>query len=261
MNSDMNSMKLTFLGTGTSTGVPQIGCRCDTCRSTDSRDKRMRTSALLAVGDRKLLIDCGPDFRTQMLKFHNGAVDALIVTHTHYDHVGGVDDLRPFTYPDGFDVYCRDDVARDFRQRIPYCFAEHPYPGVPVLRLHEIRELEPVVAGGLEVLPFPVMHGRLPILGFRIGPLAYVTDAKTLPQAAIDAMAGVDTLVINALRHDEHISHMNLRQALDVIETVGPRVAYLTHLSHQMGRHVEVEPTLPPGVRIAYDGLTVDIPL
>lgn len=253
-------MRLTFLGTGTSTGVPQIGCGCPTCVSTDSRDKRMRTSALLSVGDREIMIDCGPDFRTQLLACHNGRIDALLVTHTHYDHVGGIDDLRPFTYPDGFDIYCRADVSRDLRQRMPYCFVEHPYPGVPVLHLHEIREFGVFDVGGVEVLPLPVMHARLPILGFRIGRMAYITDAKTIPDGTLAAIKEVDTLVINALRHEEHMSHMNLVQALDVINAVNPRVAYLTHLSHQMGLHAEVEPTLPRNVKIAYDGLTVDIP-
>ncbi len=253
-------MTLTFLGTGTSTGVPEIACRCHTCTSTDPRDKRWRASALLHVDNKDILIDCGPDFRSQLLAFHNKHIDALIVTHTHYDHLGGVDDLRPFCHPDAFNIYCRADVGRDLRARIPYCFAENPYPGVPRLELNDIKEYVPFKIGNTEIMPLAITHGRLPILGFRINRLAYITDAKTIPDETIRLIKGVDTLVINALRPKEHLSHMNLDQALDVIKSVNPRMAYLIHMSHHMGRHAEVEPTLPPNVRLAYDGLTVEIP-
>lgn len=254
------TMTLTFLGTGTSTGVPQIGCRCDTCLSDDRRDRRMRTSALLSVGERSLLIDCGPDFREQILTAGSPWIDALLVTHSHYDHVGGVDDLRPYCAAgDGLPVYCREDVAADLRARLPYCFSSHPYPGVPKFDIHIVGDA-PFTAVGIEVVPLPVMHYRLPIIGFRMGSLAYITDAKDIPESTIELIRGVDTLVINALRHTPHISHMNLEQALDVIKKVSPREAWLTHLSHEMGRHADVEPTLPPGVHVAYDGLTIEIP-
>ncbi len=252
-------MKLKFLGTGTSTGIPQIMCNCATCRSIDNRDRRMRASALVSVGGKNILIDCGPDFRWQMLKADSPSLEALLLTHSHYDHVGGVDDLRPYCVAeDGFPIYCRPDVAEDLRQRVPYCFAEHPYPGVPAFNLHEISS-KPFFIGEIEIIPLPVMHYRLPIVGYRIGNLAYITDAKEVPDSTIATMRGIDTLVINALRHKEHISHMNLEQALSVIDQVKPRIAYLTHLSHDMGLQADVELRLPENVKIAYDGLSITI--
>lgn len=251
-------MKLTFLGTGTSTGVPQIGCHCDTCTSTDPRDNRLRASAMVTTDQgRNLLIDCGPDFRQQILGQESPDLDALLITHSHYDHVGGIDDLRPYCAGGPFPVYCKADVADDLRNRVPYCFAKHLYPGVPTFDIHEINPDRPFEAGGVSIEPLPVMHARLPIVGFRIGNLAYITDCKTMPAETLEKLKDLDVLVINALRHEEHMSHLNLKQALDVIEIARPRRAYLTHLAHQMGRHAEVEPTLPPGVKIAYDGLQI----
>lgn len=253
-------MKLKFLGTGTSTGVPQIMCDCKVCRSEDEHDKRLRTSALITVDGVNLLIDCGPDFRTQMLRAGSPKIEALLITHSHYDHVGGVDDLRPYcSIGDGFPIYCRPDVAEDLRNRVPYCFAEHPYPGVPTFNLYEI-ETKPFKIGDIEIKPLPVLHYKLPIVGYKIGNLAYITDAKTIDDCTIEVMRGVDTLVINALRIKEHISHMSLAQSLAVIARVEPRVAYLTHLSHDMGLHDEVTSRLPENVKIAYDGLSIYIP-
>lgn len=258
-------MELTFLGTGTSTGVPQLRCGCEVCRSTDPRDSRLRTSALVETGGKRILIDCGPDFREQMLRHGVRSVDdrldALLLTHQHYDHVGGIDDLRPYCYgiEPGFPIYCQGDVVRDLRARLPYCFSEHPYPGVPRIDLHEIKAGIPFQAAGVEVRPVGVNHYLLDILGFRIGALGYVTDAKKIPDATVEALKGVDTLVINALRHTEHISHLSLVEALEMVRRIGPRVAYLTHISHQFGLHAEVEPALPEGVRLAYDGLKIKI--
>lgn len=258
-------MELTFLGTGTSTGVPQLRCGCEVCRSTDPRDSRLRTSALVETGGKRILIDCGPDFREQMLRHGVRSVDdrldALLLTHQHYDHVGGIDDLRPYCYgiEPGFPIYCQGDVVRDLRARLPYCFSEHPYPGVPRIDLHEIKAGIPFQAAGVEVLPVGVNHYLLDILGFRIGALGYVTDAKKIPDATVEALKGVDTLVINALRHTEHISHLSLEEALEMVRRIGPRVAYLTHISHQLGLHAEVEPALPEGVRLAYDGLKIKV--
>lgn len=258
-------MELTFLGTGTSTGVPQLRCGCEVCRSTDPRDSRLRTSALVETDGKRILIDCGPDFREQMLRHGVRSVDdrldALLLTHQHYDHVGGIDDLRPYCYgmEPGFPIYCQGDVARDLRARLPYCFSEHPYPGVPRIDLHEIKAGIPFQAAGVEVLPVGVNHYLLDILGFRIGALGYVTDAKKIPDATVEALKGVDTLVINALRHTEHISHLSLEEALEMVRRIGPRVAYLTHISHKLGLHAEVEPALPEGVRLAYDGLKIKI--
>ncbi len=262
-------MELTFLGTGTSTGVPQLRCGCPTCTSTDKRDHRLRASALLEVAGKRILIDCGPDFHQQMLRHgersRQDRLDALLVTHQHYDHVGGIDDLRPYCYQEemkesGFPVYCQADVARDLRERLPYSFKADPYPGAPRFDLREIEAGKSFEVAGLEVLPVRVNHYLLDILGFRIGGLGYITDAKVVPDDTVEAMKGVDTLVINALRHKPHISHITLDEALELISRIKPRVAYLTHISHDMGRYAEVAPTLPENVFLAVDDLKIHIP-
>lgn len=262
-------MELTFLGTGTSTGVPQLRCGCPTCTSTDKRDHRLRASALLEVAGKRILIDCGPDFHQQMLRHgersRQDRLDALLVTHQHYDHIGGIDDLRPYCYQEemkesGFPVYCQADVARDLRERLPYSFKADPYPGAPRFDLREIEAGKSFQVAGLEVLPVRVNHYLLDILGFRIGELGYITDAKVVPDDTVEAMKGVDTLVINALRHKPHISHITLDEALELISRIKPRVAYLTHMSHDMGRYAEVAPTLPENVFLAVDDLKIHIP-
>ena len=253
-------MNLHFLGTGTSTGVPQIGCDCPTCTSTDPRDKRLRASVLitLATGS-NLLVDCGPDFRSQILSVGSPDLEALLVTHSHYDHVGGLDDLRPYCKGGRhFPTYCREDVAKDLRTRNPWSFAANLYPGVPTFEIHQVAEYEPFKVGGVEVLPLQVMHGRMPILGYRIGALAYITDCSLLPPRSFESLVGVDTLVINALRIATHPTHFSLAESLAVVERLKPRRAYLTHLSHDMGPHASV--SLPDGVQIAYDGLEIVIP-
>lgn len=255
----MMGNKLTFLGTGTSTGVPQTGCGCEVCRSVDPRDRRLRCSALLNIGDKNLLIDCGPDFRKQILDLGAPEIDAVLLTHSHYDHVGGMDDLRPYCYShNGMDVYCRKDVAGDLTARMPYSI--HPkYPDrVPTFHLHEV-DGSSFVAAGIIVQPLAVMHGELPILGFRIGDFAYITDAKTVPDSTLLLLQGVNTLVINALRIQEHPTHMNLHDTLNVINEVRPKRAYLTHLSHDMGLHARVSLMLPEGVSIAHDGQSIDL--
>ena len=252
-------MELKFLGTGTSTGVPQIGCQCDVCKSTDSKDKRLRASALLSINNHNILIDCGPDFRTQILNCNSPHLDALLITHSHYDHVGGVDDLRPYCKNVDFPIYCKADVSENLHQHIPYCFVRHPYPGVPSFKIHRINPNRSFKIGDIKVTPLPVMHYKLEILGFRIDNFAYITDARTISQKTINRIKGVDTLVINALRIKEHLSHFNLDQALEIVNAINPRITYLTHLSHQMGFHEEVEKTLPKNVKIAYDGLTITI--
>lgn len=253
-------MKLTFLGTGTSTGVPQIGCNCPVCTSADPRDNRLRTSALLQTDSgNNLLIDCGPDFRMQMLRAGSPELTAALMTHTHYDHVGGVDDMRPYCATGKFNVYCRQDVAEDLRNRVPYCFRKNLYPGVPTFNLHDVDDNTPFDIGDDHIVPLPVMHMRMPILGYRIGKLAYVTDCKTMSDETLQKMQGVEVLVINALRIEDHPSHLNLAQALEIIKKVNPKRAYLTHISHHMGLHAEVQPTLPANVYLAYDGLTISI--
>ncbi len=253
-------MKLRFLGTGTSTGVPQIGCKCPTCISTDLHDKRLRASAILSVDGNNILIDCGPDFRQQIIDAGAPNLCAALLTHSHYDHVGGIDDLRPYCHREGgFPIYCKHDVAKDLRNRVPYCFKEHPYPGVPIFDIHEIGN-DSFQIGNVLITPLPVIHYKLPIYGFRIGRFAYITDAKVIPESTFGLLAGVDTLVINALRREEHLSHLTQSEALDAIDRVNPQVAYLTHLADKMGLQSEVEPTLPENVRIAYDGLEIEIP-
>lgn len=254
-------MELTFLGTGTSTGVPQIGCSCPVCTSADSHDHRLRCSALLKSGSRSILIDCGPDFRTQILREGSPDIDALLITHIHYDHVGGVDDLRPYCYyHNGLPVYCTADVANGLRHNFPYCFKKHPYPGVPSFEIHEISREERFCIGNIEITPLPVMHYKLPIVGYRIGNLAYITDAKEIPETTIDLIRGVDTLVLNALRIEEHLSHLALDQAIAVARKVGARTAYFTHMSHDMGLHAEVSKRLPDNIHLAYDRLRIVIP-
>lgn len=252
-------MKLRFLGTGTSTGVPQIGCKCKVCQSFNKKDKRLRASALLYTENTNLLIDCGPDFREQILCCDSPHLDALLITHSHYDHVGGIDDLRPYCKGRDFPIYCKSDVSEDLRNRVPYCFAKHPYPGVPSFDMHIINPDEPFYIGDIKIIPLPVMHYKLSILGFRINNLAYITDARYISDETINLLKGIDTLVINALRHDVHLSHFNLKQALEVINIVNPRISYLTHLCHQMGFHEEEERKLPKNIKIAYDGLKISI--
>lgn len=253
-------MKLTFLGTGTSTGVPAVGCNCEVCLSADSHDKRLRTSALVSLNGTSLLIDCGPDFRQQILRLGSPSLAALLVTHSHYDHVGGIDDLRPYCYPYGFDIYCNAATDTALHNNYPYCYAEKHYPGAPVFHNHIIEPMQEFEIDGFKIMPLAVNHYLMSILGFRInGKLAYITDAKTVPAETTDAIRGIDTLVINALRHKPHLSHMNLTEALDVIRLVKPRVAYLTHIGHDLGFHAETEQSLPENVHLAYDGLTIDI--
>lgn len=254
---------ITILGSGTSTGVPQIGCDCNVCTSSDKRDKRLRASVLVSACGRNILIDCGPDFRQQMLDAGAPRLDALLLTHIHYDHVGGIDDLRPYCHRGPFPVYCRPDVERDIRTRLPYCFARHPYLGVPTFDMHCIEPSVPFAIPGedgedITVIPLPVMHAALPITGFRIGDMAYVTDCKTMPESTKALMRNLDLLVINALRHEPHPSHLSLDEALELIAELKPRRAVLTHLSHQMGKHAQVSEVLPPEVSIAYDGQVIE---
>lgn len=252
-------MKLTFLGTGTSCGVPTIGCQCRTCTSSDPHDKRLRCSVLLETEQTRLLIDCGPDFRQQIMPHPFRRIDGILITHAHYDHMGGMDDIRPYCQFGEINVYA-DPIAREgMLQMLPYCFAEHRYPGVPAIQLHEILPHFPFTIGDMEIVPFQVMHHDLPILGYRIGSLAYITDMKTIAEEEIPYILGYDTLVVNALREKPHHSHQTLSEAVRFAQRIGARQTWLIHSSHDIGRHAEVNASLPANIQLAYDGQVVEI--
>ena len=252
-------MRLTFLGTGTSCGVPTIGCQCYTCSSTDPHDKRLRCSALIETAQTRLLIDCGPDFRQQIIPQPFRKIDGILITHAHYDHMGGMDDIRPYCQFGEINVYA-DPIARQgMLQMLPYCFAEHRYPGVPAIQLHEIYPHEAFRIGDLEIVPFQVMHHDLPILGYRIGSLAYITDMKTIAPEELPYIEGCDTLVVNALRQKPHHSHQTLDEAVAFAKRVGARQTWLIHSSHDIGRHAEVNASLPANIQMAYDGQVIEI--
>ena len=250
--------KLYFLGTGTSTGVPQMGCSCPVCTSSDPRDRRLRTSAMLETDEgRRILIDCGPDFRQQMLSIPFRPMEAVLLTHEHYVHLGGLDDVRPFTVFGAAVIYADPYCARHLRERIPYCFVEKKYPGVPSLVLHDLTLGHPFEVAGCEVLPFEVMHGKLPIVGYRIGELAYITDMSVMNESSKALLKGLKVLVVNALRFEPHATHQSLKEALTLIEELQPERSFLTHFSHGIGLHAETSLRLPPTVELAYDGRVV----
>lgn len=255
VSTDIN---VTVLGSGTSKGVPEVGCNCKVCTSLFPEDKRLRASVLVRTAGINILIDPSPDFRQQALRENLGHIDAVLVTHSHYDHVGGFDDLRPLCTNHDITVYLRKDVNEDLHRRIDYCFREHPYPGVPRFNMVEIPN-EPFFVEGVEITPVEVMHGKLPIYGYRIGNFAYITDAKTIPEMEMEKLYGLDTLIINALRKEEHFAHLNVQEALDIIAELKPRRAFLTHMNHQIGLASEIDEMLPPNVRFAYDGLQIHI--
>ncbi|MBO7239015.1 MAG: MBL fold metallo-hydrolase [Bacteroidaceae bacterium] len=252
-------MKLTFLGTGTSTGVPELGCKCEVCTSNDPRDTRLRCSALLENDDTAILIDCGPDFRAQMLRADVARLDALVITHKHYDHTAGIDDLRPFASQKTFPIYANEDTAQQIRSMFPYCFGEVKYPGVPNIEIHSIEDMQPFTIGSVEVEPIRVFHAALPIVGYRFGKLAYITDMSSIELSELDKLKGVEVLVINALRYSKpHRSHQTVLEALRVVDYLSPRETYFTHMMHHIGLHSKIEKCLPKGVFLAYDGLEIE---
>ncbi|WP_108822882.1 MBL fold metallo-hydrolase [Dysgonomonas sp. Marseille-P4361] len=252
-------MNIKFLGTGTSSGIPEIGCGCEVCTSNNIKDRRLRASVLLNINGIKILIDCGPDFRQQILPEPFSPLDGILLTHEHYDHVGGLDDLRIFSKLGKVHLYANGITLDAIRRRMPYSFSENPYPGVPVFTMHEVDKRERFSIAGVQIIPIEVKHYKLPVLGYRVANFVYLTDVKTIPEEEYCKLEGVDVLVINALRKGEHMSHLSLYEALAIIEKVSPKRAYLTHISHDMGLHEEVEKELPENVLIAYDGLEIKL--
>jgi phosphoribosyl 1,2-cyclic phosphate phosphodiesterase len=256
-------VELTFLGTGTSTGVPIIHCDCQVCTSTDPRDRRLRSSGLLRAGGATILIDTAPDLREQMLRARPDRIDAVLYTHAHADHTAGLDELRRFNIvqSERIPVWATEATAGDLRRRFEYAF-NHDFSffgGKPDLDLHIIDPHAPFTVSGVEITPIPINHGRLPIIGYRIGDLAYVTDVKTIPEASIPLLQGLDALVLTALRQNEHVAHMNLDEALAMVNVLKPRRAYLTHVAHDLGLYADVAPGLPSNVTLAVDGLVVQV--
>ena len=248
-------MEFTFLGTGTSTGVPQIGCQCKTCLSENPKDKRLRASALITENGTNILIDCGPDFRQQMLNYHINQLAYILVTHHHYDHIGGLDDVRPMG---NVNIYGEKITLDIIKHNMPYCFGEDRYPGVPNINLQAIQT-DLFYVENVPVQPIRAMHADLPILGYRIKNMAYLTDVKTISRESIKQLADLDVLVLNALRSQTHISHLSLSEAVELAKTIGARETYFTHMSHDMGLHDEVNKELPKGIQLANDGLKLKL--
>lgn len=256
------SLCLTFLGTGTSQGVPVIGCDCAVCCSADERDRRLRTSAMVEVGSKRFIIDAGPDFREQMLREEVSHITAILLTHKHKDHIGGLDDVRALNfvdYPDEIHtvhIYGTHDTCDCVRKDYDYAFAENPYRGVPQIELHEFGT-KPFEIEGVEIVPIKGEHLRFEVTGFRFGKLAYLTDFKSIAEEELQKLQGVEVLVVNALRFEPHDSHFSVGEALQLIEKVAPKRAYLTHMSHDIGLHCVANLRLPEGVEFAYDGLKI----
>ena len=254
-------MKITFLGTGTSQGIPVIGSNHPVCLSKNPKDKRLRVSVLISWKDYNFVIDCGPDFRQQMLTHKVVKLDGILFTHEHADHTAGIDDIRPFFFRQGdIPVYAHEDVIRSLKRRFDYIFAdENRYPGAPAVKVNTIKNDEPFLIGDKEVMPIEAFHNRLKVYGYRIGDFAYLTDVKTISDEEIDKLKGVKVLSINALRIEPHHSHLNLEEALELVDKINPGIAYLSHISHYLGFHDEVESKLPKKVHLAYDNLVVSV--
>lgn len=257
---NLASLEITFLGTGTSQGIPIIGSQHPVCLSENPKDKRLRVSVLVKVEDVNIVIDCGPDFRQQMLSNNIERVDAILYTHEHSDHTVGLDDIRPFFFKQGdIPIFAHQRVMDSLRKRFDYIFAsENKYPGAPSVRENHVKN-EPFVFKDIEIIPVDAMHNRVQVFGYRISDFAYLTDVKTIEEKEIDKLRGVEVLVVNALRKEPHHSHFNLEEALEFIKEVNPRRAYLTHISHRLGFHDEVQAELPENVFLAYDNLKIKI--
>jgi len=253
-------VKITFLGTGTSQGVPVIACNCEVCTSKDPRDKRLRSSILIEEGDKVIVIDSGPDFRYQMLRAKVKHLDAIVFTHEHKDHIAGMDDIRAFNYrqESAIDVYATTRVQEALKREFSYVFAEMKYPGVPEVNLKTI-DLKPFMIGDIQFRPIEVMHYKLPVLGFRIGDFTYITDAKTISEHEKQKIKGTKTLVVNALQIEKHISHFTFVEAIAFAREIGAEKTYFTHISHRLGRHEPTLSLLPKNITLAYDGLVLEV--
>ena len=253
-------MKVTFLGSGTSQGVPVIGCTCEVCTSLDFRDKRLRSSIHVEVANQSIVVDTGPDFRQQMLRERVKRVDAILFTHAHRDHTAGLDDVRAYNFMQKIDmpVYGTQPVLDQLKIEYAYAFVKDSYPGIPRLLFHPIDN-QTFAVNGVNVIPLPVMHLKLPILGFRFENFSYITDANFIPDETFEKLKGTEILVLNALQRDSHISHFNLKEALQMVEKIKPKKAFFTHISHKLGTHANVSKELPDHIMLAYDGLQLEI--
>jgi phosphoribosyl 1,2-cyclic phosphate phosphodiesterase len=253
-------LKVIFLGTGTSQGVPVIGCDCDVCQSLDYRDTRLRTSVYVEVNGIKLVIDTGPDFRQQMLRENIRHIDGILYTHAHRDHMAGLDDIRSYNFlqETTMPAYGTEATLNQLAQDFSYIFGPKNYPGLPRVTLTTIG-YEPFAIQGIIITPLPVLHFKMPVTGFRIGNFSYITDANMIPETTLERLEGTDVLVLNALQRERHISHFNLEEALAMVEVIRPKKTYFTHISHKLGLHATVSAELPDTVRLAYDGLQLNI--
>lgn len=253
-------MEVTFLGTGTSGGVPLIGCQCEVCKSPNPKDKRLRSSVLLRTATQTIVIDCGPDFRQQMLREDVRGIDALLMTHAHKDHTAGLDDIRAFNFlqQKPVDIYCDYATELGIKEQFSYAFTETDYPYLPKMNFIQIADDEFDI-NGLKFLPINILHGKMPVKAFRIGSFTYITDAKEIVDSERDKIRGTKTLVINALRPEPHYSHLSIQQAIDIVDDVKPERAYFIHMSHQFGLHDVVQAQLPAHITVAYDGLKIEV--
>jgi phosphoribosyl 1,2-cyclic phosphate phosphodiesterase len=253
-------MVVTLLGTGTSQGVPVITCECEVCRSVDFRDKRLRVSVHLQIGNKSLIIDSGPDFRQQVLRERVKTLDALLFTHEHKDHTAGMDDIRSFNFKQKQDmpIFARASVVEQIKKEFHYIFSDFKYPGVPRVQVNIIQN-KPFHVEGIEVIPIEVLHYRLPVFGFRIGDFSYITDANYIAPEELEKVRGSKVIVLNALQKEPHISHFTLTQAVDLLQELKPEKAFLTHISHRLGLHTDVEKELPSFIRLGYDGLKFEV--
>lgn len=253
-------MKVTFLGTGTSQGVPFIGCPCPVCNSANRKDNRLRSSVWIQHGDTSVVIDSGPDFRYQMLRARVPTLDAIVFTHGHKDHIAGMDDIRAYNYfsKKAVDIYATNETQEALRREFSYIFHYPTYPGIPQIEMHTINAQTPFSINGLEFIPVRVLHYKLEVLGFRVGDFTYITDANYIAPVEMEKVRGSKALVLNALRHESHISHYTLQEAIAVSREIGTERTYFTHISHQLGEHDQVERNLPEGMYLAYDGLELE---